>query len=100
MYLVALIGWLSLLTTIRSASAFSVSSDSNKRTTTASHKKSALRELRMVSSVETTSVDSMPKGMGGRIEDAFTAAKEKGEAAFVTFVTAGYPSAKGKKQKH
>lgn len=33
--------------------------------------------------------------MGGRIEEAFRAAKERGEAAFVTFVTAGYPAAKG-----
>lgn len=37
----------------------------------------------------------MERGIGGRIEDAFGAAKERGEAAFVTFVTAGYPSAKG-----
>jgi len=34
----------------------------------------------------------MQRGIGGRIEDAFEAAKERGEAAFVTFVTAGYPS--------
>jgi hypothetical protein len=39
---------------------------------------------------------NMERGVGGRIEDAFAAAKERGEAAFVTFVTAGYPSAKGK----
>jgi tryptophan synthase alpha subunit len=32
--------------------------------------------------------------MVGRIENAFAAAKERGEAAFVTFVTAGYPDAK------
>ena len=41
-------------------------------------------------------VADMPRGMGGRIEDAFATAKEKGEAAFVTFVTAGYPTKKGK----
>jgi|UPI0005819DAB tryptophan synthase len=35
----------------------------------------------------------MERGVGGRIEDAFAAAKEQGEAAFVTFVTAGYPTA-------
>ena len=29
------------------------------------------------------------------LEEAFAAAKEKGEAAFVTFVTAGYPKAEG-----
>lgn len=37
----------------------------------------------------------MERGVGGRIEDAFAQAKERGEAAFVTFVTAGYPTAKG-----
>lgn len=31
--------------------------------------------------------------MGGRLEAAFEAAKEKGEAAFVAFITAGYPKA-------
>lgn len=39
---------------------------------------------------------NMQRGMGGRIEDAFAAAKDKGEAAFVSFVTAGYPAAEGK----
>jgi len=48
-----------------------------------------------VASVETPSVADMEKGVGGRIEDAFQAAKLKGEAAFVTFITAGYPAAKG-----
>ena len=38
----------------------------------------------------------MERGVGGRIEAAFEAAKEKGEAAFVTFITAGYPNAQGK----
>lgn len=42
------------------------------------------------------SADSMMKGgRGGRIEDAFRASKSKGEAAFITFVTAGYPTANG-----
>jgi len=36
----------------------------------------------------------MKRGNGGRIEDAFASAKSKGEAAFVSFLTAGYPSAK------
>lgn len=38
----------------------------------------------------------MERGIGGRIVDAFAASKAAGEAAFVTFVTAGYPSANGK----
>lgn len=41
-------------------------------------------------------VASMPRGMDGRIENAFAQAKERGEAAFVTFVTAGYPTKEGK----
>lgn len=44
-------------------------------------------------------VAKMERGVGGRIEDAFAAAKERGEAAFITFVTAGYPSAAGKKHQ-
>jgi len=35
------------------------------------------------------------RGMGGRLEDAFAGSKQRGEAAFVGFVTAGYPAAKG-----
>ena len=49
----------------------------------------------MVASAETRSVSDLEKGMGGRVEEAFAAAKERGEAAFVTFVTAGYPAAEG-----
>ena len=41
-------------------------------------------------------ISNLGRGMGGRIEEAFAAAKAKGEAAFVTFVTAGYPKAQGK----
>uniref|UniRef100_A0A7S4JM55 Tryptophan synthase n=1 Tax=Odontella aurita TaxID=265563 RepID=A0A7S4JM55_9STRA len=44
--------------------------------------------------LDATTVAAMERGQGGRIVDSFAAAKEKGEAAFVTFVTAGYPSAK------
>jgi hypothetical protein len=38
---------------------------------------------------------SMERGIGGRIEDAFASAKDRGEAAFVSFVTAGYPKPQG-----
>jgi hypothetical protein len=47
-----------------------------------------------VASADTISVANMERGVGGRIEAAFEAAKQKGEAAFVTFITAGYPNAK------
>ena len=50
---------------------------------------------RNVASVDTISVAEMERGVGGRIEAAFEAAKEKKEAAFVTFITAGYPTAEG-----
>ena len=40
----------------------------------------------------------MKRGMGGRIEEAFAAAKDKGEAAFVSFVTAGYPTPEGENE--
>lgn len=39
-----------------------------------------------------TTVQSMQRGHGGRIEEAFAACKERNEAAFVTFVTAGFPA--------
>lgn len=48
-----------------------------------------------VASVDAISVADMERGVGGRIEAAFESAKEKGEAAFVTFITAGYPNAQG-----
>ena len=40
-------------------------------------------------------VGDMERGMGGRLESAFESAKEKREAAFVAFMTAGYPKAEG-----
>lgn len=42
---------------------------------------------------EPIAVADMRRGIGGRLEDAFESAKERGESAFVTFVTAGYPRA-------
>jgi len=37
----------------------------------------------------------MSRGHNGRIEAAFASAKDRGEAAFVTFVTAGFPTKEG-----
>ena len=68
-----------------------VSSASSKSPVNARSSSTLLR----VASAETTSISDMQRGIGGRIEDAFEAAKERGEAAFVTFVTAGYPSQQG-----
>jgi len=42
-----------------------------------------------------SAVQSMERGHNGRIEEAFAQAKERGEAAFVTFVTAGFPEKDG-----
>lgn len=41
------------------------------------------------------STSEMRRGIGGRIEEAFASAKENGKAAFVSFITAGYPSPEG-----
>jgi hypothetical protein len=49
----------------------------------------------MVTTSEPIAVADMQRGIGGRLEDAFESAKERGESAFVTFVTAGYPRAQG-----
>jgi len=45
-----------------------------------------------VASTEAIPLADMERGMGGRLEEAFETAKAKGEAAFVAFITAGYPS--------
>ena len=37
----------------------------------------------------------MERGHNGRIEQAFAQAKERGDAAFITFVTAGFPDKDG-----
>lgn len=42
-----------------------------------------------------SSIQSMQRGHNGRIEEAFAKCKERGEAAFVTFVTAGFPVKEG-----
>lgn len=38
----------------------------------------------------------LQRGSGGRLEDAFLVAKAEKKAAFVAFVTAGFPTAQGK----
>lgn len=39
------------------------------------------------------STAEMSRGYDGRLEATFAAAKDKGESAFITFITAGYPRA-------
>ena len=48
-----------------------------------------------VAASESIAVSDMERGMGGRLEEAFETAKSKGEAAFVAFITAGYPTKEG-----
>ncbi len=48
-----------------------------------------------VASAESAAVSDMERGVGGRLEEAFETAKVKGEAAFVAFITAGYPAKEG-----
>ena len=92
----------------RSTSAFSVPSTSPPQPPSASRSKTATAR-NVASSSSPSSADSqtaeateslkdiseLGRGMGGRIEEAFASAKRRGEAAFVTFVTAGYPSKEG-----
>jgi hypothetical protein len=89
MHLVPFLTYLSCLFT--TSVAFSVAATSSQV------KKNTLRQTSKlgVASAEAISVADLPRGMGGRIEEAFAASKERGEAAFITFVTAGYPAARG-----
>ena len=104
MKVISSLAWLSAVSTLRSTFAFSPiaftatkhqsSLTSNPVHTTS---RTASSALNMVAAPieKTVDVSKMERGVGGRIEEAFAQAKERGEAAFVTFVTAGYPSAKG-----
>jgi hypothetical protein len=105
MKLTSYISWLSCISVLPSAFAFSVASvgssvaaasASPPHQSLAGDSQSSTRLNMVASTPSTANVADMQRGIGGRIEDAFAAAKEKGEAAFVTFVTAGYPSKEGK----
>jgi hypothetical protein len=112
MKVVSSLAWLSAVSTLRSTFAFSIKptassatsftslklSNSNRAVHTTSRTASSALNMVAASSspLETTaSVAKMERGVGGRIEEAFAQSKERGEAAFVTFVTAGYPTAQG-----
>jgi len=51
--------------------------------------------LHYAASTEAISVVNMERGIGGRLEEAFETTKSKGEAAFVAYITAGYPTKDG-----
>jgi hypothetical protein len=107
MKVVSSLAWLSAVSTLGSTLAFSVnptaSSAAAKHQTSLTSKlshsaqRTASSALNMVASPveKTVDVSNMERGVGGRIEEAFAQSKERGEAAFVTFVTAGYPTAQG-----
>jgi len=87
-----------------STSAFSALSNKNHRILASTHGGKGRQQIvennissksifpLHVAATEPTAVVDMERGMGGRLEDAFETAKEKGEAAFVAFITAGYPA--------
>mgnify|MGYP005680826663 CR=1 FL=1 len=95
--------WLACTTFASSTSAFSGSSTLGRSTRpegrhhVVDNKKSkSIFPLHVAAETsEAISVADMERGMGGRIESAFESAKERGEAAFVAFITAGYPAKEG-----
>ena len=58
------------------------------------HRRPSHQTLRVATDPTSTSSTMDAPGVG-RIEDAMKAAKDRGEAAFVGFTTAGYPNAEG-----
>jgi len=98
---VSFLGWLSCISMLRSAVAFSLFSASSstpflnqfKLLTRGGATTASKSKLDVASKIDIPDVANMERGVGGRIEDAFASAKERGEAAFVSFITAGYPSA-------
>jgi hypothetical protein len=95
--------WLACTTFASSTTAFSGSSTLGRSTRTEGRHQivdnkdsTSIFPLHVASETsEAISVADMERGMGGRIESAFESAKERGEAAFVAFITAGYPAKEG-----
>jgi len=92
--------WLACTTFASSTSAFSGSSTLGRSTRPEGRhhvvdntKSKSIFPLHVAAETsEAIPVADMERGMGGRIESAFESAKERGEAAFVAFITAGYPA--------
>jgi hypothetical protein len=98
--------WLAALTFASSTCAFSAMSANHQRITGSTLQRSIqttggyIERSKSafplnVASTEAIPLADMERGMGGRLEEAFETAKAKGEAAFVAFITAGYPSKEG-----
>ena len=102
------LGWLSCVSVLPASVAFTVASSTISSITrpsaptlaTTSKVAESTTQLGMVATTAPIAPADMERGIGGRIEDAFQAAKEKSEAAFVTFITAGYPAKEGEKKLH
>mmetsp|Transcript_23470 Transcript_23470/g.49299 ORF Transcript_23470/g.49299 Transcript_23470/m.49299 type:complete len:764 (+) Transcript_23470:98-2389(+) len=106
MRVTSLSAWLAACTLASSACAFSAISGGSIPTQTqtptpttggcfeTTNKNSSRRQnvALHVASADTVPIAEMGRGIGGRLEDSFEAAKAKGEAAFVAFITAGYPA--------
>lgn len=73
---------------------FSVSTVTPRNAILSSSVTTKLYSTTQINKFKMTSAN-MERGAGGRIEEAFAAAKDRGEAAFVSFVTAGYPGPEG-----
>jgi hypothetical protein len=92
MYLASFASWLSYVSILRFTLSLPIGSLGALAASYASH--SAFN----AATVDIPDFADMERGFGGRIEEAFAASKEAGEAAFVTFITAGYPCAAGRIQ--
>jgi len=102
MRITSLSAWLAACSFASSTCAFSVLSKKYEtsarsavnrpvETTGSNIKKSRSALVLDAASTDVMAVADMQRGMGGRLEDAFETSKSKGEAAFVAFITAGYP---------
>jgi len=102
MRITSLSAWLAACTFASSTCAFSASSKKHQRIAGTTLRRSIettggyIERIRSsfplsVASTEAISVADMERGVGGRLEEAFGSAKARGEAAFVAFITAGYP---------
>ena len=105
MRITSLSGWLAACALASSTCAFSLSKKHQRvvgptlrksMQSTGGHIKRGKSPFELnVASAESVSVADMDRGIGGRLEEAFETAKAKGEAAFVAFITAGYPRQEG-----
>lgn len=86
----------SLARTIITSSSILLYSSSDINSLNSINTRSTQNNKNNNNNIKMSVTSQMQRGHNGRIEEAFAQCKEKGEAAFVTFVTAGFPSKEGK----